>query len=162
MDTPQKMVECPTCGTKNRIPDRPREDGIYRCGSCKETLTISTTGQEKAPVVGGQPPKEMAATVLEPHVEQSPPRWGDTLVLFLFGASILGLGSLLIFSLVMNWQAWLSLIVLALVSGLIFWGLYNFYKEFGRAAFLLAILSLALIWALIYIGHLKRLLELRF
>jgi hypothetical protein len=26
------IITCPTCGQKNKIPDRPRTDGVYKCG----------------------------------------------------------------------------------------------------------------------------------
>lgn len=34
------VIECSHCGTKNRIPDLPRPDGNYRCGSCKRYMNI--------------------------------------------------------------------------------------------------------------------------
>jgi hypothetical protein len=29
------IIPCPTCSKKNKIPDRPRTDGTYRCGDSK-------------------------------------------------------------------------------------------------------------------------------
>src|SRR2546425_4657736 len=36
------IVECLRCGLKNRIPDPPRKNGLYRCGSpgCQVVLNI--------------------------------------------------------------------------------------------------------------------------
>lgn len=34
------IVRCPACGQRNRIPEKPRADGVYRCGksSCRTTI----------------------------------------------------------------------------------------------------------------------------
>jgi hypothetical protein len=34
------IIPCPNCGQKNKIPDRPRTDGVYKCGDprCKMFL----------------------------------------------------------------------------------------------------------------------------
>lgn len=29
------IIDCPNCGIKNRIPDHPRTDGVYKCGHAK-------------------------------------------------------------------------------------------------------------------------------
>ncbi|MEW6215024.1 MAG: hypothetical protein AB1478_07485 [Nitrospirota bacterium] len=48
------IVECSNCGTKNRTPDPPREDGKYKCGSCKALLDIpqtSSTSKHSDPIL---------------------------------------------------------------------------------------------------------------
>jgi len=41
------IVECPSCGTKNRIPDDFHAARVYRCGSCKGTISTPSEKPEK-------------------------------------------------------------------------------------------------------------------
>lgn len=66
------IVECPSCGTKNRIPDPPRKDSKYRCGSCKRTMEIPYTGSAKQQSDSMPPSKELIAefiTALDQEIE---------------------------------------------------------------------------------------------
>lgn len=41
---PFRIVECPNCGTSNRLDYPPKESGTYRCGSCKAAIDPKRVG----------------------------------------------------------------------------------------------------------------------
>lgn len=51
------IVECPSCGTKNRLSDTFHAERIYRCGSCKAAICPPLLKPERQNASGGDRPK---------------------------------------------------------------------------------------------------------